>query len=519
MLIDREAIRAYLERDFNSYLWMKKLAAERILRELADMKPRPRFKTEPWLHQLVCFYIGIVEPRFLFLLDMGLGKSKILADLLGYRIRTKAVERGIITVPRLINIDSWMDDLARHSWLEPNPVTSTEIDGKREALLNPRGEVTVVDYHGLRLALSKKDGRKLVRDEKRVRQFQKLYGFVGIDEIHKLSNHSTLQDSIMTKLTGRADFVYGSTGTLFGHDPQALWNQFYLVDRGETFGENLGIFRASLFTAKTTPFKVKYVFNKRMEHDLHRMLQNKSIRYEEGEVHELPKRVMLKRVIDLTAEQRGHYVNALEGIIHAGGKLMELDAQWLRMRQIASGYLAWKDDYGRHHKAFAVNPKMEALVSVADEINGSKLVVSYEYTETGRLIVERLKKEGYDVEWLYGGSKDPAACRRRFIEDPKCRVLVMNSEAGGTGNDGLQKVARHLVFYETPTSPTTRQQVLKRIHRPGQEHRCFIIDLIADKSLDGGILADIAEGLDCHERVVNGKLPPRKFFLTAAHER
>jgi SNF2 family DNA or RNA helicase len=135
------------------------------------------------------------------------------------------------------------------------------------------------------------------------------------------------------------------------------------------------------------------------------------------------------------------------------------------------------------------------------------------------MIVERLKAEGHKVEWLYGGTKDRAGLMKRFMTDAKTRVLVMNTVAGGTGTDGLQKVAHYIDFYETPTSPTIRKQAEKRAHREGQEHRVFIIDQIMDKSLDAGILANIAEGIDCHERVVNGKLPSKKFFLTAAHEK
>jgi hypothetical protein len=121
---------------------------------------------------------------------------------------------------------------------------------------------------------------------------------------------------------------------------------------------------------------------------------------------------------------------------------------------------------------------------------------------------------GVGYEWLYGGTKDKVACRRKFIDDPSCRVLVMNSEAGGTGTDGLQSVARYLFFYETPASPITRQQTLKRIHRSGARMRCFIYDMVMQRSLDPGILADIAENRDTYESVVNGKRRPgRGFFL------
>src|SRR5687767_12765654 len=100
MLIDRRAVAEFLDRELDSFLWMKGLRREAILSELRQLRVPPAFKTDPWLHQLVCFWIGICKPRFLFLLDMGLGKSKIIADLATQARREKRLDRGLITVPR-----------------------------------------------------------------------------------------------------------------------------------------------------------------------------------------------------------------------------------------------------------------------------------------------------------------------------------------------------------------------------------------------------------------------------------
>lgn len=517
MPVSKAAIQDFLDRDFDDWRWMKSLVREQIERELQRLRVRPVFRTKSWLHQLVAFWIALHNPRFLFLLDMGLGKTKIIADVFTQLLRERKAVRALITVPRLINIDSWAEDLDRHSDLEPMLVDCQDIEEKRERLLNPgKAEITVIDYQGLHWALCRKEGRKLVRDDKLVRRAQGLYDFIGIDEIHKLSNHDNLWHGLMNQLTKTADFAYGATGTLFGKDVQALWAQFKLIDRGETFGENLGIFRASFFTLKNKAWKQEYVFDKHKDRKLHRMLQHRSLRYEEDEVLDLPKRVPMRKVVDMGAEQRGHYDRALEGLIDAGGSLSALDAQWLRMRQIASGYLAWKDDNGAHVIRFKENPKLDWLEAKIEEMGDSKLVVCHDYTETGAMISDRLKAMGVDHVWYYGGAKDKSALRRRFLEDPKCRVMVMNSESGGTGNDGLQKVARYMIFYETPTPPTTRKQTEKRIHRPGQGKRVFIWDIIADRSLDGGILAQIKAGVDVHADVVNGKPPGKKFFLTSA---
>lgn len=524
MAINRLAVQAYLRRPLEDFSWMKSLTREQVMRELEGLRVRPRFKTEPWLHQLVCFYIGLCEPRFMFMLDMGTGKTKILTDILLQLMREGRARRALVGVPRLINVDSWQDDLERHSELEPNLIRMEDIEEKRERLLNPpaSADLSIIDFQGLHWALCKrKNGRTgaLVRDDKLVHRAQRLYDFVAIDEIHKLANRESLWWGIMRQLTKGAGSVYGATGTLFGRDPMMAFGQFKLVDGGETLGEHVGLFQEALFTHKVHPFKRGgvWTFDRRNEAVLNRMLRHRSIRYEDFEVHDLPPTVQREVVVDMTPEQREHYMRALEGLINAGGQIEECKAQWLRMRQIVSGYLAWKDTAGDHVLRFKRNPKLDALESLLDGTGDSKVVVCYDYTETGRMIVERVRAMGVDCVWYYGGTKDQSATRRRFLDDPKCRVMVMNSEAGGTGNDGLQKVARYMVFFETPTPPITRKQTVKRIARPGQERRSYVYDIVAERSLDRGILGALAESIDAHDRVVGGKSgrgDPRKFFLS-----
>lgn len=516
MLLSRKALAEYVGRDFNSYLWMKELKREMLLRELKQFPVPPVFKTESWLHQLVCTYIGLCEPRFLFLLDMGLGKSKIIMDLITQAQREKTLRRALVTVPRLVNIDSWVEDVERHSDLGPWPISMQEVEEKREALLNPRGDVTIIDYQGLQWALCRKEkakGKKmeLVRDDKLMRMAQKLYNFIGIDESHKLKNHDNLWFSLMRQLSKPADRVYATTGTLFGRNVEDLWSQFFLVDRGETFGENLGLFRGTFFTAKMSPWKGQvYSYNVRMTRQLNKMLQHRSLRYDEDEINDLPQRVYRRLNLEMGAEQREHYLRAVQGAINLDGVAKAMEAPWIRMRQIASGYLRWTDAYGEHTIRFKHNPKLDALERLIDEMGDSKIVVCYDYTETGKLICERLASLKIDHEWFYGGTKDKPGSRRRFLDDPNCKVFVMNSEAGGTGNDGLQRVARYMVFYESPTPVITRKQTEKRIHRPGQAHRAFIYDLVMKQSVDGGVLRAIGEGKDLYTSVVGASAQERK---------
>lgn len=512
MVIARDAVARYLDQPTDSFTWMKQLPRDVVMGEIRRLKVRPVFKGhDRWTHQLVCFLIGLHYPEFLFLLDMGLGKTAIMLDLMTQLIREKNIRRSLVTVPRISNLDSWYNDTLEHSDLEPNLAMGTT-EEKWEALINPKGELTVIDYTGLHLALCSKKKikgkNKLVRDDKKIDKLVRLYDLFCGDEIHKAKNKESLRFDLLSHLTANIDYRFGLTGTPFGRNPVDLWAQFYLIDQGQTLGDTLGIYHAGFFNTEHNGFGVKYVFDKAMYRPLYKRIQHRSIRYSDDEVPEteVPKMIKQSIPVRFAPDQREHYMRAVDGLILAKGNLQELEAQFQRLREITSGYLRWRDDGESRILHFERNPKLDALERVIDEMPDSdKIVISTEFTPSGRLITERLEELGITFEWLHGGSKDPLGCVRNFKQLPSTRVLVMNSESGGTGTDGLQKVCRYLLFYELPVSPITWRQTLKRIARPGQPHRARILDLSMERSIDQRLIKFNDEGVDLHDKIMNGR--------------
>ena len=508
-MIKHSAVDDFLRRKLESFLWMKKLTHEDIDAEFKQYKVKPVFKgEESWLHQKICFHIGMCRPEFLFLLDMGTGKTRILLNLITQRLREKKLKRALVTVNSQLTIDSWDTSIAKYSDLEPVIINSSTAEEKWEKLISPSGDIAVIDYTGLHLALSKKikQGKKhvLLRDDAKVKQLKKIYNFYDADESQELRNTDTLRFAIIRALTKEFDYRYASTGTPMGRNPEDMFSQFLLVDHGETFSDTLGMFREAFFLKSSNGFATEWIFDKRKERLFNQFMQHRSIRYLEAECGDIPTCHPVSLKLDFTTEQREHYLQAVQGLINAGGKLSEMDNNYHRMRQIVAGYMHWHDEYGEHTVRFEHNVKLEMLRLLLEDSGSSKFVVSHEYTESGKMITEMLDELKIGYEWVWGGTKDKVAALHRFLTDRSKRVWVMNSEVGGTGTDGLQDVVRYLVFYESPTSPITRKQVIKRVHRAGQTKRTFIYDLIIKKSIDIRVLEFIAEGNDLHRALVDG---------------
>jgi SWI/SNF-related matrix-associated actin-dependent regulator 1 of chromatin subfamily A len=77
---------------------------------------------------------------------------------------------------------------------------------------------------------------------------------------------------------------------------------------------------------------------------------------------------------------------------------------------------------------------------------------------------------GMEPEIIWGGIDDNKKDRRitRFVSNHKCRVIIGQIDAAGTGVDRLQYGACDVVFLESSWTPTGNLQAIKRVHRRGQ---------------------------------------------------
>jgi SWI/SNF-related matrix-associated actin-dependent regulator 1 of chromatin subfamily A len=93
-----------------------------------------------------------------------------------------------------------------------------------------------------------------------------------------------------------------------------------------------------------------------------------------------------------------------------------------------------------------------------------------------------------------------------FRTDVKCRVVVANIMAAGTGTDGLQDVCSHAIFAEPDWVPGNNQQCVDRLHRIGQRDSVLAQFLVAPGSFAEKILADSIEKLhDINEALDGGR--------------
>ena len=107
---------------------------------------------------------------------------------------------------------------------------------------------------------------------------------------------------------------------------------------------------------------------------------------------------------------------------------------------------------------------------VHDKLEGvRKVVVFYQHTDVGVGLALRLNQ--FNPVVYRGGMSDTKKeeIKRTFREDAKCRVAVIQQQAGGTGMNGLQQVSSTCVFAEPDWTPGETEQRVGRLDRMGAE--------------------------------------------------
>lgn len=530
-MIHPAAIKAFLYEKRDNHDWMKKLTNDQLDAALRENKFKTICPDRPLdKHQKVCILLGIAYQTFCYWLDMGTGKSRIVLELINHFWRRGLLKRAIILAISDEAVSGWADEIEEWGFKVPfMAVGTSSVEEKWKAVAELGAGLVIMTYPGYNWMFSdkklvkrkkkvQKKGKtfyktvskpKLVPNMPRIKRFGKGLDAFILDESVHLGSHDNIGFRIARKMTKETPFRYALAGVPVGRDPTLLWSQYFLIDRGETLGETLGIFRAAFFDEKQNYFSKmpEYTYRKEMDDELYRLMKHRSISYDIKECAILPPCKHRIRQIELTHQSRTYFDNYMEELRKAGGNKQKRNNIFLRMRQLASGFIGYKNDEtgARAQLILPDNPKLDRLiVDIAKVRPDRRIIIFHEFTISGKIITDKLRSLGYAVGWIYGGEKNGSAILKRFkkgkIED--LRILVVNHFKGAESLN-LQR-ANHCFVYESPVGVIKRKQMERRFWRRGQQRKCFLTDYVATET-DRRILEFHAEGADLFAALLRGE--------------
>jgi len=407
--------------------------------------------------------------------DMGLGKTIQAIAATEILARECGVERALIVCPTSLKYQ-WRQEIEKFS-----DRTATVVEGlshARRRLYGADGFYKIANYDVLH------------RDLEAIQAWRP--DLVILDEAQRIKNWKTRAARSVKRIDSPYALVL--TGTPLENRLEELHSIVEFIDR-HRLGPLFRFLDAHQMADPETGRVVGYTHLKAIGETLAPIL----IRRTKAEVlKQLPERMDKTFLVPMTKEQRQIHEENREIVARIVAKwrtyhfLSETDQKRLtaalqRMRMSCDNtYLV--------DLATCFGPKLDEVLTLLGEIferREEKVVIFSQWQRMHILISRRLREDGHGFVYLHGGvpSRKRKDLVKAFREDDGVRVFL-STDAGGTGLN-LQR-ASTVINMDLPWNPAVLEQRIGRVHRIGQERPVRVVNFVAEKTIEHGMLSVLA---------------------------
>lgn len=448
------------------------------------------FKTKPFNHQLQCFnFFKQLHVGGLFL-EMGLGKTKIVIDLITYHFAFGNIKKILYVCPNSV-IENVKDEFALHSHVKFEIAELVGPKAKRIAKLEDNYDVYIINYEAV---------RSLEQELMKAK-----FDCIICDESARIKNPQAQCSKTLHKLGREAKYRYALTGTPITQSAIDIFSQYKFLEP-TIFGPSYYAFRNKY--AVMGGYLNKQIIGYRQLDDLENKLFSTAIRFTKQECLDLPDKVYEVKQFDLTNEEREIYDKIKEEIFYdlkleegMNGRVSAplIITKLMKLNQLCSGFL--KTD--AREDIYFMSSKLLLLKEILEDITAHKIIIWCNFLANIRMIHDLLDGMKIDHVCFSGETKqsDRAALIQKFQTHPGCRVFVGQIQTGGLGIN--LTAASYVIYYSNTYSLANRLQSEDRAHRIGQTNKVTYIDLVARKTLEKSILKALKKKSDLAREVID----------------
>lgn len=505
------------------------------------------FKTEPYDHQREIFLETRDKEAWAYLLEMGLGKTKIVCDVAAWLYARGEIDFLLVVAPNGVHTNWVADEVPTHMpdftnfrsavWGSQMKKPQKEavdalFDGYKQ---NPRPlRVLTMNIE----AFSVQDRYYAEKAGKLARAVLNVFRcMMVVDESSLIKNYVNCTKRIID-LGQHAPYRRILNGTPVTTGPLDLYYQFKFLNGGGLRPGGQGEFLLGPYSTNATSFRNRYAVVEEVElkrprrnaegrvvqthypnlvgyqnlDELADHLATCSSRRTKKECLDLPEKLYEKIPVELHPEQKKRYNKVVEeGILElkqAGEELTLTNVLviWLRAQQVVGGHLPVEDPEDGTWQAECILDKFEDIPRVQtfrhylDQCQGKAIIYCRFLAE-----VKAWSELLGDAATTYVGKQNYADPDQRELNkvrfqgtreaefedhDPDCKYLIMN-KAGARGITLTQ--ASYMFFYSNDFSLDIRLQSEDRLHRIGQHNPVTYFDGIAKDTIDQKLVQSFRE--------------------------
>ena len=470
----RQAVKAYRDRLEHSGTDNAPQSLQTILREYQKKGFR-------WMHTVSAYGFGGILAD-----DMGLGKTlQAIALLLEARQQSADRSVSLIVCPSSLTLN-WMSEIQKFApELQAVAVIGTAaVRGKLIERLQDY-DVAVTSYSALARDIAKYEGIR--------------FHYHLIDEAQYIKNHSTQLAKAVKAI--RSDLRFALTGTPVENSLAELWSIFDFIMPGYLF--DYAHFRKHF---------EEPIVSEKSEQAISGLQKSVSPfilrRLKKDVLTELPDKIETVLVSQMENEQRKIYdANVALVKQEFGNEQSDTPQEKIKMLAMLTRLREICCDPGLIYENFTgKSAKLEQCMDLIGtcQASGHKILLFSQFTSMISRIADRLKADGISYYTLTGSTKAQERIRlvNAFNED-STGVFLISLKAGGTG---LNLTGADIVIHYDPWwNLSAENQASDRAYRIGQTKNVQVYKLIADRSVEQGILRLQQSKADLSNLAVGGE--------------
>ena len=466
-----------------------------------------KFKSKPFAHQLKALEMSWDKEVFAYFMEMGTGKSKVLIDNIAMLYDKGKINGALIIAPKGV-YKNWLEsEIPNHL---PDHIEKkigfwqTKPDANDMKMLLKSDE----DLHICIMNIEAFSTKKGVEYAYKFLSCHRT--LIGVDESTTIKNPNAKRTKSILTLSKHSKYRRILTGSPVTKSPLDLFSQCQFLDPWLLNQQSYYAFRTRYAICRkinVSGRQVEIVVGYRNLGELSEQLKPFSYRVLKDDCLDLPKKTYMKRIIQLTDEQKKLYKQMKEqALAFLNGKMTTtatVITQLMRLHQITCGHFKADDDSVQE-----VNSnRLDELMDILEEMEG-KAVIWAHYRHDIENIVNALEKKypGETVTYYGDTSTEDRQKAIKLIQDPesKVRFIVGTPQTGGYGI--TLTGASTMIYYSNGYDLEKRQQSEARIDRIGQEKPMTYIDIIAEGTVDDKIVQSLRKKVNIATEVMGEEL-------------
>ena len=427
-------------------------------------------------------------------LDPGLGKTSITLAALKLLLKAGKEDKILIIAPLRVAHSTWPGEAEK--WLDFKGLRIVVLHGKdKDELLKQDADIYVINPGGLDWLLgvtktkSLRTGKNVVSvDMKRVKKLG--FGTLVIDELTAFKNHQSDRFKAVKQVIGTFSRRWGLTGSPAANGLLQLFGQMYMLDQGRSLGQYVTHYRRTYFLPAYSGFG--WDIKPGAEDQIYERINPLVLRMAAEDYLEMPQRIENPIRVRMPDDAFQAYLSVEEDLLAMvdGGQIVAKTSGVAlgKCRQMASGGVFLTPDVEGLFKPSRTkrewvelhNEKIDALEVLVEELQGSPLLVAYEFSHEA----ERLRKAFPTAVFV----EDYPAKDFKKLEDKwnrgEIELLFAQAQSLSHGLN-LQEAGHNVAWFTLTWDGEVYDQFIRRVLRQGNKSkRVFVHIFLCDNTVD-----------------------------------